>query len=90
MRSVFDSITVETDKKGTPACLNWNGRKFKVSRVLDRWRYVGKWWLFSGGQTRIYFRLEARPVLERQTLAPARTVEVFRQDGQWTLSYFCD
>jgi len=90
MRSVFEPIRVETDGKGTPARLCWNGRILIVSRVIDHWRYVGKWWLFPTGQRRTYYRLEARALLERQQLAEPRIVEVFQQDGQWTISYFCD
>ena len=90
MRSIFEPIQVLTDSHHIPARILWRSRTFVVSRVLDRWRYVGKWWLFSGGQTRIYYRLEARPTHGRGRLSEARVIEVFKQDGEWVLSYFCD
>lgn len=26
----------------------WKGRTYNVARVVDRWRYVGRWWVGEG------------------------------------------
>ena len=90
MRSIFEPIQVQTDGNGIPARVLWRGRTFVVARVLNRWRYVGKWWLNLNPQRRTYYRLEARPLLPHQQRGAARVLEVFKQDGTWTLSYLCD
>lgn len=48
-------VTVE----GVPAHVLWRGRWFKVARVLDVWRDVGRWW--AGEGEKIFFRLELVP-----------------------------
>ena len=90
MRHVFEPVKVETDQRGTPARVFWGRRTFVVSRVVDRWRYVGKWWLIPNGQRRTYYRLEARPTHGGGRLSEARVIEVFKQDDGWVLSYLCD
>lgn len=27
---------------------HWRGRTYKVARIVDRWRYVGRWWIGEG------------------------------------------
>ena len=90
MKSHFEPVTVTTDKKGTPARVVWRGRLFLVSRVVDRWRIGGQWWLGPMQAPRTYYRLEARPVLERGQLNDPRILEVFRQGKKWKLSDLCD
>ena len=90
MRRVFEPIQVETDQKGTPARVHWCGRLFIVSRVLDRWRIGGKRWLGPFQAPRLYYRLEARPVLERGWRGDPRVLEVFQQGEKWTISGLCD
>lgn len=90
MKSIFEPIKVQTDRNGTPSRLLWRGRTFVVSRVINRWRYVGKWWLNLNPQKRTYYRLEARPLLGRHQSAEMRVLEIFKQDDTWTISYLCD
>jgi hypothetical protein len=61
-----------------------------VARVVERWRYRGKWWLLPYGQRRLYYRLEARPVYQQGQIESARLLEVFEENGAWTISYLCD
>ncbi|MFS8523767.1 MAG: DUF6504 family protein [Limnochordales bacterium] len=31
-----------------PAAFEWRGRTYRIARIVDRWRYVGRWWLGEG------------------------------------------
>ncbi len=31
-----------------PAAFQWRGRTYQVARIVDRWRYVGRWWIDEG------------------------------------------
>lgn len=31
-----------------PAAFQWRGRTYRVARVIDQWRYVGRWWVGEG------------------------------------------
>ena len=90
MRRIFETVGVEEDRRGTPARLYWRQRKFVVSRTLDQWRYCSKWWLSPKGEVRVYYQLEARVSLPRGQFSEPRIIEVFQQDGKWTLSYMSD
>lgn len=31
-----------------PTAFQWRGRTYQVARIVDRWRYVGRWWIDEG------------------------------------------
>lgn len=31
-----------------PAAFQWRGRTYRIARIIDRWRYVGRWWVGEG------------------------------------------
>lgn len=78
MRRYIESIQAETSAAGAPQSFQWRSRRYAVTRVLDSWRYVGKWWL-GLRQTRRYYRVEAR--LADQS----RIFELYQQDDVWFL-----
>ena len=44
-------------ERGIPRYFRWHGEVYLVTRVLERWRDVGKWW--DGEPPRLFFRVEA-------------------------------
>lgn len=78
MRRCVESIVVEADKKGNPQSFQWRRRAYHVTRTLDSWRFVGKWWL-GLRQTRRYYRVEVR------LAGTNRVFELYRQDDDWFL-----
>lgn len=59
---------------GLPYRCQVDGRRFAVVRLLDAWRYGGRWWL--GEAPRDHYRLE---------LDDGRVVEVTREGDEWFL-----
>lgn len=43
---------------GVPRYFRWRGEVYRVTRVLERWRDVGRWW--DGEPPKLFFRIEAR------------------------------
>jgi hypothetical protein len=72
-------VNVVTDANGIPSGLNGPQRPVGVRRVLDFWRYGGRWWLSE--PPRDYYLLE---------LETGHVVEVFRAADSWTLSRVSD
>ncbi len=54
-------------------------RRYRVRRILDRWRYGGRWW--RGEPPRDYFLLE---------LEGGRLLEVYQEAGRWVASRWLD
>lgn len=68
-----------TNHNGNPLKLKDRGRERKVVRILDFWRYGGRWWV--GEPPRNYFLLE---------LSDGNIVEVYQAAKHWTLSRVAD
>lgn len=50
------AVTVQEADR-LPRSFAWNGRAYRVGRILDRWQYGGRWWL--GEAERDCFLVEA-------------------------------
>ncbi len=74
MRSQRRPIELDSDGDRPTRC---EGRR--VRRVLDRWRYGGRWW--RGEAPRDYWLLE---------LEDGSVKEVYRSEGRWMLSRIVD
>lgn len=59
---------------GLPCRCQVNGRWFGVNRLLDAWRYGGRWWL--GEAPRDHYLLE---------LEDGRVAEITREGDEWFL-----
>jgi len=79
VRQVQQPLNVTTDTQGNPSRLEGPRRPVAVRRVLDAWRYGGRWWI--GESPRDYYLLE---------LETGHVFEVFCSEGRWTLSRVAD
>ena len=89
MRQVQQPLNVTTDATGSPSRLEGSRKPVNVRRVIDSWRYGGRWWV--GEPPRDYYLLE---------LKTGHVFEVYREDigpsgpnpaGEtWTLSRIAD
>ena len=79
MKLSMTPINILTDEVGTPLKLKGQGKDVRVQRVLDYWRYGGRWWL--GEAPRDYYLLE---------LETSHVFEVFRCEERWVLSRISD
>lgn len=72
-----EEIQVATDSSGFPYAFRWRKRTYRIAKVRECWRLIGKWWDGDGEKT--YFRLEC----------PNRAVfEIFYDHGKscWLLA----
>lgn len=75
MRRMVQPLTVHVHPVTQhPQRLCLKGCQERVARVLDHWRYGGRWWL--GEAPRDHYLLE---------LASGQVVEVARREGAWFL-----
>ena len=51
-----EKIEIETDAKGDPVSLNYNGRRHSVLAVHERWRLEDGWW--GDEEKRCYYRVQ--------------------------------
>lgn len=72
-------MNILTDAKGHPSGLDGLRMPVSVRRILDFWRYNGRWW--QGEEPRDYYLLE---------LETGHVVEVYRAADTWTLSRIAD
>ena len=72
-------MNITTDAKGSPSKLEGPQKPVNVRRVIDSWRYGGRWWRDEA--PRDYYLLE---------LETGHIFEVFRSEGRWTLSRISD
>ncbi len=79
MRQVQQSVNVTTDPDGHPSKLEGPRQPVNVRRILDAWRYGGRWWV--GEPPRDYYLLE---------LETGHIFEVYRCAEHWTLSRIAD
>ena len=35
-------------REGQPTSFRWRGQTYRIARVIDRWRYMGRWWVGEG------------------------------------------
>jgi hypothetical protein len=77
MKNVQASIDVDTHGR-RPRRIYWDGRTYRVRRVLDYWILQGRWW--ADEERRLYLRLDTRRAV----------LEVYRRGGDWTLSRIVD
>jgi hypothetical protein len=68
-----------TPKNGKPFLVEVNGRRFRVSTIVDDWLYSGSWWLIE--ERRHYYLTE---------LDDGRHVEVFDDGSDWWVSRIAD
>ena len=47
MRLLDRAIPV-TIRAGEPTSFRWRGQTYRIARVIDRWRYMGRWWVGEG------------------------------------------
>ncbi len=66
-------MNVATGKDGHPSRLEGPRTPANVRRVLDFWRYGGRWWASEG--PRDYYLLELETTVRVNGLAPAMVVE---------------
>ena len=78
MRRQMLPLQVQVEQN-SPQKLHYQQREQRVVRILDTWRYGGRWWRFEG--RRDYYLLE----LEGGVVA-----EVFRDGERWILSRTAD
>lgn len=50
-------ITVETDAHGHVRSFTWQGRKWKIHQVYQRWQVDSDWWSAEGHAQREYLAL---------------------------------
>jgi hypothetical protein len=79
MRQRMIPVNVMTDTNGNPSKLKGPRKPVHVRRIIDAWRYGGRWWLSE--PPRDYYLLE---------LDSGHVVEVFRADERWVLSRVAD
>ena len=96
VRLVMESLQV-MPPLGPPMQLCWRGRRYRVLEIVDRWSYRGRWWsdCCLVGERRLYLRLLCIPEDRatrsmRRDAEQGRVMEVFCQDGMWTLSRLLD
>ncbi len=84
MKLRMEQIHVKVDEKGAAKIIVWHAKKYRVLEVQERWLYAGKWWLTGdlNGRRREYWRLRVQNLYTRSE----SVWEVFRENGQWTLS----
>lgn len=73
MRLILDPVEFE------PGAVRVRGQRHRVVRVLDRWRYGGRWW--RGEPPRDYLLLEVEG---------GGVLEVFREGNRWFASRWLD
>ena len=47
-------ITVVVDERGQPAVFDWQGRRYRLQRVQQRWQIDSDWWSETGRVWRTY------------------------------------
>lgn len=72
-------MNITTDKVGNPCGLDGPRKPVAVRRILDFWRYGGRWW--EAQAPRYYYLLE---------LETGHVVEVYRSTDTWVLSRISD
>jgi len=35
-------------REGQPTSFRWRGQTYRIARIIDRWRYMGRWWVGEG------------------------------------------
>ena len=51
-----EPLAVRCDEHGRPLAFRWDGRRYTVERVCNRWRVKGAWWKGENGE-REYVKL---------------------------------
>ena len=74
MSKIIDQpVLVLTDRE-VPKRFFWFKRWVNVSKVLDAWKVVGRWW--DGDQEKTFFRVVS---------AEGSIYEVYSEKGRWNL-----
>ena len=79
MRRRMLPLHVSLSPQNSPQTIQYQQRERRVARVLDRWRYGGRWWRLEG--KRDYYLLE---------LEGGAVAEVYREGERWVLSRSAD
>lgn len=79
MKQVHRPVNMITDATGNPSKFDGPRRPVTVRRILDSWRYGGRWWVNE--PPRDYYLLE---------LETGHIFEVYRAGDVWTLSRISD
>jgi hypothetical protein len=82
---------------GSVETFSWRGKRYRVRRVLGRWREAGGWWSaendadrpWLSGDAREIVRIDAVPMTSSRS---SGTYEIARdlRDGTWTLFRILD
>lgn len=62
MRLVNATITAQTSPSGRPVSFTYRRQTYRVTEVLDTWRYTGRWWAGEGSW--VFWRVEADGLFE--------------------------
>ena len=54
MKRRFEPVEVDVTR-GWPVVVNWNGRRLRVTGLVDAWVIQGRWW--AGEERRVCFRV---------------------------------
>lgn len=57
MRLVDAPITATTHPDGTPVSFLYRRQTYRVTEIMDSWRYTGRWW--EGEGTWVFWRVLA-------------------------------
>jgi len=45
---LLDRPILVTTRAGEPTSFRWRGQTYRIARVIDCWRYMGRWWVGEG------------------------------------------
>ena len=87
MKLYGERIAVRLNDKGQPAVVRWRLSLLRVRAIEEQWVYAGKWWTTPQlkGRRREYFRLACIGAG-----GSAISLEIYRENDEWTLSRVLD
>jgi len=74
MSKIIDQPVLVLAEKDVPKRFFWFKRWVNVSKILDAWRDVGRWW--DGDQEKTFFRVVS---------SEGSIYEVYSEKGRWNL-----
>ncbi len=73
MKRRFEPIEVEV-MRGWPVVVNWNGKRYRVTGLVDAWVIQGRWW--AAEERRVCFRVTTS----------GGTLDIYRSGEEWVLA----
>ena len=74
MSKIIDQPVLVLTEKDAPKRFFWFKRWVNISKILDAWRDVGRWW--DGDQEKTFFRVVS---------SEGGIYEVYSEKGRWNL-----